>query len=351
MRDLDDLLVGERASIREAMTTIDRGAEAIAFVVEADGTLLGTVSDGDIRRALLTGASLDDPLLAHVNRDPVTVTSTSDRAGVLDLMRARRLSSIPVVNEEGCLVGVHVLHEVVGGVPRPNAALVLAGGRGSRLGSMTESTPKPMLPVAGRPILERIILHLVGSGIREVFVSVSYLADRVYAHFGDGSEFGCDITYLLEDPDRPLGTGGPLRSLAAQRRPEHPVLVMNGDLITSFSVDGILDFHDRTQASLTVALSEYVHDVAFGVAELAADNASLLSALVEKPRWVGLVNAGIYVVEPAVLDLIPDEAPYPMTDLVGTCLEQGRRVAGWELTGDWHDIGRPHELARARGEL
>jgi dTDP-glucose pyrophosphorylase len=351
MRDLDDLLVDVRASIRDAMTTIDRGAESIAFVVEADNTLLGTVSDGDLRRALLSGAELDDPVLAHVNREPVTVTSTSDRAGVLDLMRARRLSSIPVINDEGRLVGVHVLHEVVGGAPRPNAALVLAGGRGSRLGSMTESTPKPMLPVAGRPILERIILHLVGSGIREVFLSVSYLADRVHAHFGDGSEFGCDITYLREDPARPLGTGGPLRSLAAHRRPEYPVLVMNGDLITSFSVGGILDFHSHTQAALTVALSEYVHEVAFGVVERAADDPTLISALVEKPRWVGQVNAGIYVVEPAVFDLVPDEVPYPMTDLVGTCLEQGRRVAGWELTGDWHDIGRPHELSRARGEL
>ena len=351
MRDLNDLLVGAGASIRESMRTIDRGAEAIAFVIEGDGTLFGTVSDGDIRRALLSGASLDDPVLEHVNRDPVTVASTSDRAGVLDLMRARRLSSIPVIDEGGHLVGVHVMHEVVGGAPRPNAALVLAGGRGTRLGTMTDSTPKPMLQVAGRPILERIILHLVGSGIQNVFLSVSYLADHISAHFGDGSDFGCAITYLQEDPSRPLGTGGPLRSLAAQGHPEHPVLVMNGDLITSFSVSGILDQHHRKHASLTVALSEYVHEVPFGVAELAADDPTLLSGLVEKPRWVGLVNAGVYVVEPAVFDLIPDQAPYPITDLVVACFDQGRRVAGWELTGDWHDIGRPYELARARGEL
>jgi dTDP-glucose pyrophosphorylase/predicted transcriptional regulator len=351
MKSIDQIVVATDSSIREVMLRIDRGAVAIALVVGSDGGLEGTVSDGDIRRALLAGAGLDDLAAPFVSRDPVTVAEGTDRAAVLDLMRARRLNQIPVVDGSGRLVGLHVVRELLGAEEKPNWAVVLAGGRGTRLGSLTASTPKPMLPVAGRPILERIVLHLVGSGISQIYLAVGHLAEQICDHFGDGSDHGCTIRYLEENPAMPMGTGGPLRGLLARGAPPtDPVLVMNGDLVTSFSVAEILQHHMRAGASATVALREYVHDVPFGVAQIDEAEPAMITRFAEKPRWSGLVNAGIYVIEPRLLELIPEGVNYPITELIETCLDRGDRVAGWHVTDDWQDIGRPREFARARGE-
>jgi dTDP-glucose pyrophosphorylase len=352
VKPLEQYVVPSGRSIREVMRTIDQGEAAIALVVGDDGRLQGTVSDGDVRRALLAGADLDDPVDPYIARDPVTVPEATDRAAVLDLMRARRLSQIPVIDMAGRLVRLHVMQEVLGAEERGNWAVVLAGGRGTRLGKLTASTPKPMLPVAGRPILEHIVLHLVGSGVRTVFLAVNYLAEQIRNHFLDGSNLGCRIHYLEEDPARPLGTGGPLRLLLDfEQQTQEPILVMNGDLITSFSVRSILEHHTRTCAKMTVALSEYAHDVPYGVVELNEREPALVADLLEKPRWNGLVNAGIYVVEPDLIRDIPEGANYPITDLAAACLHRGARVAGWRLTGDWHDVGHPRAFARARGEF
>lgn len=332
------------------MRTIDAGAESIALVLSSDNRFEGTVSDGDIRRALLAGADLEDDIHPFVARDPVTVTAGTDRAAVLDLMRARQLNHIPVLDAAGRLVGLHVVRDVLGAEEKPNWAVIMAGGRGTRLGKLTESTPKPMLPVAGRPILERIVLHLVGSGISRIYLSVGHLAEPIRQHFGDGSEHGCTIGYLEEDPAAPLGTGGPLRVLLEREPPTEALLVMNGDLVTSFSVSEILEHHVRSDASATVALRDYVHEVPFGVAQLDETDARLLTRLDEKPSWTGLVNAGIYVIEPELLGLIPAGVNYPITSLIEACLNRDDRVAGWRVTDEWHDIGRLSDFARARGQ-
>jgi dTDP-glucose pyrophosphorylase len=352
VKAIDHLLVRSDCSIRQVMETIDRGEEAIALIVASDGTLEGTVTDGDIRRALLAGATLEDTVVPYVSPDPITVLRGTDRAAVLDMMRARQVNQVPVVDEAGRLVGLHVVREVLGSEARTNWAVVLAGGRGTRLGPLTRSTPKPMLPVAGRPILERIVLHLVGSGISTIYLAVGYLSEQIRGHFGTGADFGCTIEYLEDDPAIPLGTGGPLRMLSGQTAlPSDPLLVLNGDLVTSFSVEGILGIHHASRAAMTVALREYVHDVPFGVAQLDDIDGRSITRIDEKPRWNGLVNAGIYVVDPAVVEIVPAGVVYPITDLVNACLERGHRVAGWRLIGEWHDVGRPLEFARARGEV
>ena len=348
---LQDLIIRPGETVRGAMECLERNELRIALKVDAECRLLGTVSDGDLRRALLAGATLESPVEPFGSDQPVTVAPEADRAAVLDLMTALKLEQIPVVDPGGRLLGLHVLHDVLGSSAKPNHAVILAGGRGTRLGALTTSTPKPMLSVAGRPILERLVLHLVGSGIRHVLLSVSYFAEQIQDHFGDGSDFGCTIEYLEEPVDQPLGTGGPLRLLLGRAAPwEPPLLVCNGDLIASFSVSGILEAHASSRAAMTVALREYEHDVPFGVAQLSHGDATLITRLEEKPRWSGQVNAGIYVIERRLLDRIPAGLNYPITDLVQSCIDGGDRVAGWELTGDWHDIGRPRELAHARGE-
>jgi dTDP-glucose pyrophosphorylase len=354
MRHLDDerllaLLLSDGATIRGAMERIDGGAAEVALALDPDGRLRGVLTDGDVRRALLGGASLDDPVADHLSTTPTTVRAGTDRAAVLDLMRARTIAHVPEVDAEGRLTGLHLLRDVIGSPALPNRAVVMAGGRGTRLGDLTREVPKPMLEVAGRPILERIVLHLVGAGIRSVTLSVGYLADRITDHFGDGSDFGCRITYLHEDADRPLGTGGPLRLLLEDDAPpEHPVLVMNGDLLTSFSVSGILGAHVTAEASMTVGCKDYVHDVPFGV--VTVDEDGHVTEITEKPRAGWTVNAGTYVVSPETLHRIPPDSTYPITELALDCLGRGERVLAWHLDGSWQDIGRPHELRAARGE-
>lgn len=344
---LDRLLVSPDATLREAMYAIDRGEYEIALMVERDRTLRGVVTDGDVRRALLAGRSLDDPALPHASLTPLTVDPSAPRANVLDLMRARGISQVPVVDGDHRLVGIHKMRELLGSVDRANWALIMAGGRGQRLGSITEEVPKPMLPVAGRPLLERIVLHLVGHGLRRIFLSVNYLADVIHDHFGDGSDFGCRIEYIEED--EPLGTAGSLALLRdVAGVPSAPVLVMNGDVVTQFSVGDLLDDHVSTGAAATVAAHEHLYQVPYGVLDLTADGR--VSQIIEKPRASWHVNAGIYVLDPDVFADLRLE-PADMTEMLTDLLARGRPVGVWLLDGDWIDVGHPSQLRAARGHM
>ena len=320
------------ASLLEAMAAVDRGKQGITFVANGEGTVLGSVTDGDIRRALLGGEPLDSCCLDRImNRDFVSVDARASRAEVLDLMRARMINSVPVLDAGRRLVGLHLLREVVGGQNRPNWAFVLAGGKGTRLRPLTENIPKPLISVAGRPILERLVLHLVGNGFRRIFLSVSYLAEMIEKHFGDGSQFGCRIDYIHES--QPLGTGGPLRLLPEPLT--HPMLVMNGDLVTQFDVDRMLAFHEAGDYVATLGLRPYQAEVPFGVADVAGDR---LTGMREKPTLQMLVNAGIYVVSPPAIDLISPNEEFPITELFNRALAVGMPVGAHLIEDEWLDV-------------
>jgi NDP-sugar pyrophosphorylase family protein len=281
---------------------------------------------------------------------PTVLAKPADgRADVLDLMRALGLREMPIVDIDGRLRGIHLETDILGLPLCKSWAVVMAGGRGTRLAPLTSDTPKPMLPVAGRPILERLVLHLVGSGIKKIFLSVNYLAEKIEKHFGDGRRYGCTIEYLREDTDCPLGTGGALGLLSDMGyAPKMPLLVMNGDLITSFSAQDLLRTHRSLGAAATVAVSKYEHQVPFGVLE-ASDGR--LSRIVEKPTHSWLVNAGIYAIEPELLTRIPRGELFPITRLFEDCLRRQEQVGLWQLTDHWQDIGRPAELAQAQGRI
>ncbi len=338
---LEVCVLTPKSTVEDAMRSLDRSSAEIALVVDASGVLLGTVTDGDVRRALLSGATLSAKAADCMNRNFASVGPSSGRAEVMDLMQARRLSGVPVVDEDGRLIGLHLLHELLGRSTRPNWAVVMAGGFGSRLWPLTEALPKPMLRVAGRPILERIVLHLVSFGIRRIFIAVRYLADVIEGHFGDGSKFGCQIEYLREP--EPRGTGGALALLPA--RPDHPILVMNGDLVTQADVGRMLDFHEREQAAATIAVRSHFQTIPFGCLEL---DGVRVRQMEEKPRIAKLVNAGIYVVSPGLLARIPSGQEYPITDLFADMLSHGETVCGFEVEGDWIDVGQKEALRQAR---
>ena len=341
---------GLDATLGEAIVTIEAFSASICLLLDADRRLVATLTDGDVRRAFVSGASLESPARPWARTDPATVPAGTDRSAVLDLMQALTLPQIPEVDAGGRVVRLHLLKEIVGGPRRNNRAVILAGGRGTRLRSVTGDLPKPMVPVAGRPILERLVLHLVGSGITDVTLAVGYGADVIEQHFGDGSAFGCTISYLRED--EPRGTAGPLRGLLGAQddviAAGEPLIVLNGDLVTSFSVSGLLGAHRAGDARLTVAVTDYAHEVPYGVLETDAATGRV-TALQEKPTWLGIVNAGVYALDPGVIADIPADRAVPMTELIELCIARGDIVRAWRVIGEWHDVGRPDDLARARG--
>jgi dTDP-glucose pyrophosphorylase len=334
-------LVPETGTIREAMLSLDRGAGPNALGGDGEGRLTGVVTDGDIRRALLGGATLDAPLATVLTRDPIAVGPSEGRAAVLELMRARRISAIPVVDGRGVPVGLHLLHEFLQRAERPNWAVIMAGGQGMRLRPLTDTVPKPMLRVAGRPILERIVLHLAGLGIGRIFLSINYLGDVIEDHFGDGSALGVRIEYLRED--RPLGTAGALGLLP--EAPTEPLLLLNGDLVTSADLGGLLAFHAAGGYDATVGYRRYLHTIPFGCLERDGDR---LLGLDEKPTVEREVNTGMYALEPSIVALVRPGEPTSMPDLIATALGAGRPVGAFEIEDDWVDVGQREQLVRAR---
>ncbi|WP_076259335.1 nucleotidyltransferase family protein [Intrasporangium flavum] len=347
-RDLRAASAPTTATIRDALEVVDRSATLVCLLVDDAGRLAGLLTDGDLRRAFLSGTSLEDPALAHATTSPHTVAAGSPRALVLDLMQALRISAVPEVERDGTLVGLHTLSDVVGSAPLPNVAVVMAGGRGTRLGDLTRDTPKPLMTVAGRSIIEWIVLGLVGDGIRDIYVSVNYLADQIEEHLGDGSRLGCTVRYLREDPELPLGTAGSLTLLREQRPDlDHPVVVMNGDLMVDYDAAQLLEAHERSGAAVTVATRTYQHEVPFGVVE---SEGGRVTALSEKPTLSFDINAAVYAVEPRALAWLPVGRASTMPELVETCLERDEPVAAWPIQSEWIDVGTPGDLARAQGQ-
>jgi dTDP-glucose pyrophosphorylase len=338
----DSSVVPAGGTLRDAMHALDKGARRIALAVEPDGRLAGVATDGDVRRALLGGATLDDPLGPHLTREFVVVSPGDGRAEVLELMRARRISAVPVVDAAGHPVALHLLDEAIAPINRPNWAVVMAGGRGTRLRPLTETTPKPMLRVAGRPILERIVLHLVGHGIRRIYLAVGYLGNVIEDHFGDGWQLGAQIDYLRED--FPLGTGGALSLLP--QVPDEPLLVMNGDLVTQADLGSLLDAHVAANRVATIGIRRYVHAVPFGCVDRDGDRVLRLE---EKPALTRDVNTGIYALSPELVARVEPGQPLTLPDLVGQALERGEPVGAFEIEDDWIDVGQREQLDRARG--
>lgn len=345
---LTHVSVGQNATIRQAMEAIDRGASAVALITDELGKLRGVLTDGDLRRGLLNGAELDGPADIYASTAPHVVGPDATRASVLDLMRSLRISEVPVVDNSGMLVGLHTLNDMLGRKSLSNIAVIMAGGKGTRLGALTRDTPKPLMTVADRTIIEWIILGLVESGVTNIYVSVAYLAEKIMVHLGDGSRLGCTIKYLHEDPAKPLNTAGALGILHHEvPNIYEPVLVTNADLMVRYSAADLLAFHDSKKASVTVAARPYTHQVPFGVLDVGEGRS--ISAVVEKPSIEFEISTGIYAVSPDALALVPYLEPFSMPELVQACISQSKTVAAWPIESDWIDVGTPKDLATAKG--
>ena len=344
MTQLNELVVTAELSIQRVMETIDRAAKGIVLVVDRERHLLGTVTDGDIRRGILHGIGLEEQVEKVMNRHPFVATLGTTPEEIRGIMKTHEIKQIPIINKDRQIVDLALWQDFIAQpIARANPVIILAGGLGTRLRPLTEEIPKPLLKVGDKPILQLIIERLAQNGFHHIFVSVCYKAEMIEDYFGDGSKLGVSIEYLKED--KLTGTAGPLK--LAQGKIQTPFLVMNGDLLTQVNFENLLDFHVKGSFELTVGVKNYGFQVPYGVLKLNGDR---ITALEEKPTQTFFVNAGIYALNPELLELIPADRYFDMTDLAEELLKQNRPVGGFPLYEYWLDIGNQETFRQANAD-
>ena len=336
-------LIGPEATFRNALESIDATGAGIALVVDEERRLLGALSDGDLRRALIRGAGLTDKAVSAANPHPICADEGHDRAAILATLRAHSLRQLPILDAGRRVVGLVTAADFLDIPVRANPVVIMAGGKGERLAELTRDTPKPMLRVGSRPILDTIVTNLASQGFRQFWLAVNYKADQIERHFGDGSELGLDIRYLCED--KPLGTCG---ALGLMPHPDIPIVVTNGDILAKADYSHVLDCHLQSDAHATVVVRDYQMQVPFGVVNSSGGQVIRID---EKPTQSYTISAGVYVLSPDALKLIPRDAYYDMPTLLADLIARGLRVRQQRAEGYWMDIGRLPDYAQANADF
>jgi dTDP-glucose pyrophosphorylase len=338
-----DVVVSPETSLREAVTRVNSSGLQVALVLSDDGRLAGILTDGNIRRALLAGVKLEGPVSAAMAANPTSVPETTAAPEILAIMRRLSIHHVPLVDDDGRVVGLRTLDELMNPEARPNWVVLMAGGLGTRLHPLTADRPKPLLSVGGKPVLETIVGSFAEQGFKRIFLSVNFKAEMIREHFGDGNRWGVEVEYLHETTR--LGTAGALSLLP--ERPTAPFVVMNGDLLTHANFDNLLRFHQAQGAAATMVVREYDFQVPYGVVDL---DGTRIVGLQERPVHRFFVNAGIYALSPEVLEYLPREAFFDMPTLFERLMADGHKTAAYPLWEYWLDIGRLEEFERAQRE-
>lgn len=338
-----DVVATEASSVRDSLKLMDCGLR-IVLVVDEHWNLLGVVTDGDVRRALLGGVSIEDSVIRVMNTSPVTMEEGTSREALVALMREKEILCVPLVSGSQ-LVGLELLHNSNSVQPVKNPVFLMAGGFGRRLHPMTEDCPKPLLKVGGKPILERVLESFIAAGFSDFYISVHYLSHMIIEHFGDGSKWSVRIQYVEEET--PLGTGGALSLLPDDLSPL-PLIVMNCDVLTNVDFRGLLDFHNKYKASATMCVREYHYQVPYGV--IAGDGRRVVN-MIEKPTKSEFVNAGIYVLDRSVRNYLKRNERIDMPTLLTVCMENGNEVNMFPIFEYWLDIGRYEDFERAQVDV
>lgn len=327
--------------IEAAVRSLNHSSLRIVLIVKNENEFIGTVSDGDVRRGLLKGHNLSTPVAEIVQRKPIVVPPDIDRDSVIKLMMANKIHQMPVVDEANKVVGLYVWDDLTTPPQRSNVMVIMAGGLGSRLRPHTEHCPKPLLPVAGKPMLEHIIDRAKGEGFHRFIVATHYLGDMIESYFQDGKKLGVEIEYLRETT--PLGTAGALSLM--RKKPEAPFVVTNGDVITDIAYGDLLEFHVRNFATATMAVRLHEWQQPYGVVQV--DGLDIIG-FEEKPIVQCHINAGVYVLDPEVLEVLPTNVRFDMPSVFETLQSQSRRVVAYPIHEPWLDVGRPADLIKAR---
>ena len=343
MDNCTSICISKTASILEALDVIDKGEVQIALIVDHDNKLLGTLTDGDVRRGILNGHSLGDSVYHVMNTVFKSANHRDNVSYITGLMRESALSQIPILDDEGRVIRLELLKEFLSPKTIDNIVVIMAGGKGTRLRPLTETCPKPMLTIDGKPMLHILFEQLKQAGFRNFYVSVNYLKENIINYFGDGSSFGVSIDYLVEES--PLGTAGSLSLLDIN--PEKPIIVINGDVLSRLDLKSLLKFHNENNSKATIAVRQHTTTIPFGIVR---QNGVELVSFQEKPSFTHLVNAGMYVISPQLLPLIPKYRFTDMPDFLLTAKDCGHKVTVCPVHEYWLDVGRPETLVQATRE-
>ena len=345
MKDWSEITLKTSNSVEDAIEVLHSGGLGVALVVDKQGKLLGTVTDGDIRRALSKHLGMDCLVKEVMNSSSTTALNSDSSDVIMSKMKSRNLLHIPIINEDGFLVGLETLQHLTYDKKYDNPVFLMAGGFGTRLHPLTEDTPKPLLSVGNRPILETILSRFINAGFHNFFISTYYKAEKVQAHFGDGSAWGVKIEYVNEE--KPLGTAGSI-GLLPKNLPKLPILMINGDVLTKVNFEHLLTFHQQQKGIATMCIREYDVQIPFGVVNYEELQAK---SIVEKPIRKFFVNAGIYVFEPELINKVTTNTHIDMPNLLDNQIGQGEKVSVFPLYEYWLDVGQIEDYKKANREF
>jgi len=324
---------------------IDESSKQICLVLDKNKKLLGTINDGDIRRALLNNISLDDTVENIYFQTPTVANINDSKETMLNICKVKKIHQIPIVDNDNNIVGLEILDELIGSSSKPNKVILMVGGLGTRLRPLTENTPKPMLPVGGKPILQTIVEKFVSYGFVNIIMCIGYKSHVIQDFFEDGSKFGANIEYVLED--KRMGTAGALSLLNDTQKPTEPFFVMNGDLLTNVNFQHLLEFHIQNDAKATMCVREYDFQVPYGVVNIEKGK---IKGIKEKPIHKFFVSAGIYMLDSSCLKIIPNDEYYDIPTLFEKLIEDDENLISFPIREYWLDIGRMDEYEKANRE-
>lgn len=343
--DLKKVILNANDNIRDAMQALDSSALRIVVICDKEQKLLGTVTDGDIRRGLLSNCDMKDPVSRVMNEKPLTANTLDSRLQRLKLMNEHDFLALPIVDKERQLIDLETLSNVMKPQKQDNPVFIMAGGFGTRLQPLTDHCPKPMLRVGEKPMLEHLIDQFVSFGFHNFYISTHYLPEIIREHFGDGSRWNVSIQYVHEDS--PLGTGGAL-GLLPKDRPDLPLIMMNGDVLTKLNYSELLKHHEGSGFDATLCVREDEHCVPFGVIE--TEN-QLITDMVEKPTYRYKINTGIYVLSPEIVSSVQVDQRIDMPTLLEQHRVSGKRIGTYTSYDYWLDIGQMKDYQKAQSDI
>ena len=343
MNSISHIKLMPSSTIKEALKIIDSGAMQIAIVVDEDGKLIGTITDGDIRRGLLNGLDLNSLIDSIIFKNPTVAKISDTKEEILKKALAKKLHQIPVVDDENRVIGIKEIEELVSPTLKPNKVVLMVGGLGTRLRPLTENTPKPMLMVGNKPILQTIVEKFAEYGFVNIVMCVNYKSNVIQDYFKDGSEFGVNIEYILET--HRMGTAGALSLLGTV--PSEPFFVINGDLLTNVNFEHLYHYHLSNNAMATMCVREYDFQVPYGVVNI---QDSKIISIKEKPIQKFFVSAGIYMLNPEAIKHIDKNEFFDMPTLFEKLITFGENTLSFPIREYWLDIGRMEEYERANSE-
>jgi dTDP-glucose pyrophosphorylase len=337
------VILNHSKSVKDALEIINSASMHFALMVDDDGRLLGTVTDGDVRRFLLAGNNITNNAVLAMNPAPITGNKQQSPEELNRLMLQHDIPAIPILDLDSRIIDIAIADKSQESLQRvfDNPVFLMAGGLGTRLQPLTNDSPKPMLQVGGKPLLEIILKNFIDHGFINFYISVQYLPEIIMEYFKDGQDYGISIQYIQEN--QPLGTGGALGLLP--KNIDSPVIVMNGDILTSVDFLALMDYHDKHKGAATMCVRDYEYQVPFGVIE---GDGSRINFMVEKPIHKYQVNAGIYVINPDVAKAIPENQRADMTDILSNQISQGNSVHMFPIHEYWLDIGRLEDFNKAQ---